>query len=553
MSRYIPGSGPMNAKLVVITEAPTWDDSEKGKLHTGGEGKAIHSMLRDAGISPSDCWFTTVSKEFVPPQPRDFPKPFTLRAKEVNVDVDKYIAELAVEIKSIKPNCILALGSSVLWATTGKGKLQSNRGSIFKTLGTKLVSTYHPGGLTNTVRPEFAGYYNKQIIKFDFARAWAESRFSEYNPPSRNLQVCRNSEQLSAFLIRNSAKKKMASDIESIACIPGCIGLAFDRFSGLTVPLWNHSNISDIPSSDLAQIWYILAKVLFEKEIIGQNFKYDEDKIRRLGFRIRKLCSDTMLKAFAINPELPKSLAFNTSIYTKEPFYKDEGMYEGSREDLFIGCARDSCVTFEIDEEMDKDLDEIGQRPFFENFLMDLHGLYLEIENEGFAVNPDTRDKLLEKYIKWDEKLSYERWKLVGAHVNPNSPKQMQILLFETMGLPRKKGTGEEELTVLLSQCKEKDHIKIMENILTTRRVRKTIGTYLMAMPDYDQRMRTTYFICLETGRTGTGQQDPPIRPMVEGLIDADGKKKKKAMGTAFQTMTKHGDIGEDVRSMYVP
>jgi hypothetical protein len=73
-----------------------------------------------------------------------------------------------------------------------------------------------------------------------------------------------------------------------------------------------------------------------------------------------------------------------------------------------------------------------------------------------------------------------------------------------------------------------------------------------MALPDYDGRMRTTYFLCLETGRTSTGQQDPPIRPNVE-VRDENNAKKKKVMGIAFQTMTKHGDIGADIRGMYIP
>src|SRR5206468_1666804 len=99
------------------------------------------------------------------------------------------------------------------------------------------------------------------------------------------------------------------------------------------------------------------------------------DKIKRLGFTISKLASDTMLKAFAINPELPKNLSFNTSIYTEEPFYKHEGMYEGSIRDLLIGCARDACVTKEIDEAMDADIDSLGMRDYYENFIMWLHDL----------------------------------------------------------------------------------------------------------------------------------------------------------------------------------
>ena len=73
-----------------------------------------------------------------------------------------------------------------------------------------------------------------------------------------------------------------------------------------------------------------------------------------------------------------------------------------------------------------------------------------------------------------------------------------------------------------------------------------------MALPDYDGRMKTTCFPCLDTGRSSNGQQDPPIRPTVE-IIDENGKKKKKSFGIAFQTITKHGDIGQDVRSMYEP
>jgi len=46
---------------------------------------------------------------------------------------------------------------------------------------------------------------------------------------------------------------------------------------------------------------------------------------------------------------------------------------------------------------MDADLDELGMRPYYENFILPLHELYLGIENEGFYINPETRNKLLEK------------------------------------------------------------------------------------------------------------------------------------------------------------
>jgi DNA polymerase I-like protein with 3'-5' exonuclease and polymerase domains len=383
-----------------------------------------------------------------------------------------------------------------------------------------------------------------------------QSRFPELILPQRTLEICKSSYQLSEFRNRYKGKIRMATDIEANGtCIPICIGLSLDPRHGMTIPLWNTDGISTIPTSDLIQCWIILAEMLYEKEIVGQNFNYDRDKIKRLGFIIRRLASDTMLKAHAINPELPKGLAFNTSLFTEEPFYKNEGMYQGSIQDLLIGCARDSCVTLEIDGNMDADLDELGQRPFFENFLMQLPGLYWSIENQGFAINNPERDQLLHKYIEWDERCRYELFKLTGAEINVNSPKQIQSLLWDNLKLPRKDTTGEEDITALLnsaSAIKKPEHRKICELILEDRRVRKSISTYLMALPDYDGRMRTTYFPCLDTGRTSTGQQDPPIRPSVE-VIDENGKKKDKVLGTAFQTMTKHGDIGADIRGMYVP
>jgi hypothetical protein len=87
--------------------------------------------------------------------------------------------------------------------------------------------------------------------------------------------------------------------------------------------------------------------------------------------------------------------------------------------------------------------------------------------------------------------------------------------------------------------------------ILEDRQVRKTIGTYILALPDFDNRMRTTHFPALETGRSSTSQQSPPIRPYVE-VIDENGKKKKKSLGMAFQTLSKHGEFG-DIRAMFVP
>lgn len=554
---YVPGCGSFGSKLMILGESPSYAETAVGRPFVGPSGKELDRLLYDAGVNRSDCWLSNVCKYEVPPNTGTKKIPFAIRARNYGIDIPKQLEELQSEINEIKPNCILALGGTALWALTGKTKIGKFRGSIMHGMGHKVVPTYHPAHLLHQAAGgEFKGYWNRQVMIFDFKRALAQSEYPELRLPNRTLEICRSSAHFAEFIERYKSKTRMSVDIEANGtCIPVCMGLAFTRNHGMTIPLWNYAGISTIPDSDMVQIWILLAELLHEKDIVGQNFNYDRDKIKRLGFSIRRLISDTMLKAHAINPELPKGLAFNTSIYTDEPFYKDEGMYEGSITDLLLGCARDACVTIEVDESMDPDLDELGMREFFENFLMKLPDLYWAIERQGFRVDANKRDELIKKYILWDERIRYELYCLVGTEINVNSPKQIQILLWDNFKLPIKDTTGEEDITALLNSptaIKNPEHRKVCELILEGRRVRKSISTYLMALPDYDGRMRTTYFPCLDTGRTSTSQQDPPIRPSLE-VIDELGKKKHKVLGTAFQTMTKHGDIGADIRGMYIP
>jgi len=557
ISDYVPGVGAIGAKLMILGDSPSREDVNAKRPFTGSVGRELDKLLREAGISRAACWLTNVSKYQVPTNMGKKKLPFQIRARDAGIDVDQQLAELRTEVNEVKPNTILALSGTSLWALSGKTKINDLRGSLQWGMGTKFVSTYHPRDLLFSANSgEIRGYWNRQVMIHDMKRAFDESFSPALELPHRTLQICRNSGELFEFLEKYKDYRKMSTDVEAGGHgLPICIGIAFTKGHGMTVPLWNRDGISTIPDSDIGTIWAMMAQTLWEKDIVGQNFNYDRDKLRRLGFAIQRIYSDTLLKAFAINPELPKRLAFLTSIYTREPFYKDEGMYEGSTRDLLLGCARDACVTYEIDEAMDADLEELGVRKFYDNFLMKLPDFYGEIENNGFVVNRQRRKELIEKYVEWDERLRFEMWQIAGEDINVGSPLQVSSFLFDIWKLPRRQGVGEEELTALLNLkhgVKDEGMRAWIEKCLERRRVKKTISTYLSAIPDYDGKMRTTCFMCLETGRTSTSQQNPPIRP----LVDVVGKGKKvdmKPMGTAFQVFTKHGDIGADVRSMYEP
>lgn len=560
---YVPGMGPRNPKIVICGEAPGYEEIRQLKPFVGPSGKLLNTMLESSGINRSDCWVTNACKYYVRASAKGKNESFQFRAREEGIDVDKELDNLRKEITDLKPNLIIALGSTALWALTGKDKINSYRGSLMMGFGRKLIPTYHPAHILHQ-SGDVSGYWTKQILRLDLMRAQKESDFPELNLPYRNLNVCKSLVQLDDFIQRHKDFPLVSVDIEAQQCIPICVGIACNNYEGLTIPLWNADGISSMSYYEIAHCWIKLAELLQIKKVIGQNFGYDRDKLARLGIQIKNFHADTMLKAFVWNPELPKNLAFLTSIFTREPFYKNEGMYEGSVNDLLIGCARDACVTFEVNEELDKELIESNKLDYYNQFVHKLHSVYhfapnwKAIEQIGFRIDTDKRRELIQKYVEHHEKIAYQLYTLTGKHVNTASPKQISELLYHDLKIPERSGTGEEVLTTVLNSlalAKSKDYEKksnIISLILEDRRVKKTLSSYLYSAEDFDGRMRTSYFLALKTCRSSTQQQEPPIRPK-EIYRDAKKVKKLQSLGMAFQTITKHGDIGADVRKMLVP
>lgn len=594
MNIYVPGKGNRNPRIVFVGESPSFDEEQTLTPFTGPSGKFFNTLLSQVGINRDECWVTNACKYMVPANPKKGKKTsFRKRAESVGINLDQQYDELHNEIMGLKPTVIVPLGSTALHAITGKGVkricdncgkfqsqhsnssectsfvakddkvvggIQSWRGSIISGMGYKCVSTYHPAHILHQ-DGDVKGYWHKEVMLFDLKRALKQSEFKEIRLPRRNINICKSSWQLEEFLKKYKDHSFPSIDIEAHKCIPIMLGIAFTPSESITIPLWEQ--YSSMSRLEIVRCWYLLSSFLSTQSVIGQNFGYDRDKIARLGFAVKSLYSDTMYKSFALNPELPKSLAFNTSIHTEEPYYKDEGMYEGSIEDLMIGCGKDCCVTKEIDISMQHDIDEMGLNNYYRNFILPLHELYAfnetntAIEQVGFRCDEDVRKELIRKYIEKDEQQRHELFVLTKEYINTGSPTQVAKLIYETLKLPIRQGTGEEVLISLLNNS-VKDPVKarIVELVLENRRVKKTLDTYLYALPDFDGRMKSTSFVCLETGRSSNGQQDAPIRPTVEyKKLGEDGKKvkKKQSRGMAFQTITKHGDIGQDIRKFLVP
>ena len=566
-AKYVPGSGPQDPALMFVGEAPGASEEFTGLPFQGPTGQLLDEVCREIGIDRREVYITNVVKWRPPAN-------ILKRLPEIGVDMDSCIDQLWEEINAIQPNCIVGFGNLPLKALCGKGNgfkgIMKWRGSIMPSVGMdfKVVPTIHPAALLHAGGElEDDSYHGakkkgplkyswRHILKLDLIRAKEQSESRLYAPPERVIEIARDSVQLERFLDLYKGKDTVSVDIEVVKSIPFCVGLAFNSWHAISVPLldvFSWQNLEGIHDHELAAMWMLIARLLDSGiKVVGQNFKFDQRQLERVcGFKIRNFYCDTSLLAHSLHPEFPKALDFTTSIYTQEPYYKDEGRefdWRKDKIDRFLNYnGRDACVTFEVFEEMCKDAREINPEGFpawFDEFILGhvipLHEFYYNLEETGFAVNFTKQKEVVELYDS-KVKIAQEKLnKLSGFEVNVNSPKQCGYLVYEQLKFPRRKGCDEDTLVALMANTKRITFEQkcILEGILEVRRLliaKDKAG----ARADFDKRMRTNFNICgTETGRSSTKILKPPVRPV--------------QIGMQFHSLTKHGDYGLEAREFLV-
>ena len=541
---YVGGYGASNAKLLIVGEAPARHEVEQGRPLVGNTGKLNDELLRNAGSNRGEVYATNVFKYRCPGDDIE-------NAGLTGHTIEEGIPDLWREIDAIRPNCILALGNLALSTLTGKDGITKWRGSILPSVhgGYKVVSTFHPAKLFKRQ----TRYQEKAYIQSDYKRAVEESRFPELDLPNRTLQVIRSSYELQNFLNVYQDRKRVMLDIEVMKCIPTCVGLAFNKNHAVSIPVIALSHLRGsvlMSDAERREMLRILARFLEDPrlEVCGQNFKFDHEKLLnplRIRIRPENVYYDTMLAQHVLNPEFPKRLEFISSIYTREPFYKDEGREYNSKKDTldrhYLYNAKDCVVQYECMDEQLKELEERGLKDFFFTFVMPQHALYMEMEQIGLSIDVDKRQALYSKYTDLEIAMETELCELAGRYVNVNSnTKDVPLFVYKDLGMPQREDVGEDTLVALLgNHAKKPEAVKGLNLIIDLRRV-KNAKSKIASRLDYDGKLRTGYRIGgTETGRSSTSVLKAPVRP--------------HKIGIAFHSITKHGELGKDIREMIIP
>lgn len=563
MPNYVAGIGPLEPDLMIVGEAPGKNENEQGKPFVGVSGQMLDDALYKAGIKRNECYITNVIK-YQPPM-NDFDK-----LEMIGVNVDESVEDLwQNEIKARKPKCILAIGHRAMRAVMGwpviynekddKFPITNYRGSILTARDgeTKVVPTIHPAALFNRGDRGGLEYTYLKLIEHDIARAVEESKTRGLSLPDRHLDVCHNSHNLYRFFEEYRLLNKATIDIESINCVPVCIGFAFNRKHAISTPLLRQigkHKLTDMGDRELDEVWRLVDEKLRSLRLVGHNLKYDEFKLSLCGFQCTNVYSDTLIKTRVVFPELPdKRLNTVSSLWTREPYYKEEGkefkLGKQNIEQLLKYNAKDCAVEYEVDEEQDLDLDDLSTRynvplrEYYYNYMMKKHKFYLKMENNGFLVDLARKKELSKKYSDMAKVAHDKVTELVGHEVNVNSYPQMFELLYKEMKFKfmKRNPTSEDTIVALMgNHAKTKEKRDILTNVLEERRIRTQKSRNINFSPDYDGRCKASFNIsATETCRSSTSILKKPVRP--------------KKIGLAFHTISKHGRLAKDIRSMFIP
>lgn len=553
MPNYVSGIGSVEPKILIVGEAPGKYEDEQGIPFVGPTGKILDDCLFKAGIRRSECYITNVVK-YRPPM-NDLKK-----LHLINVDIGQSMQELwDNEIKPLHPNVILAVGDLALQACCDVSGILNYRGSILTARDgkTKCLSTIHPAALFSHEEGKGGlSWTYLKLIEADIQRAVEESVSAKLELPERNLQVAHSSLDLFRFFRQYEGLERCAVDIESTNCVPVCIGFAFNKHHAISVPLLRSigpSRLTDMGDNEMDEVWRIIDTTLRKLKIIGHNYKYDDYKLSLIGFESPHVYSDTLIKTRVIFPELPdKRLCTVSSLWTREPYYKDDGkefrLGKDRIENLLIYNARDCAVEFEVDEEQEKDLlgmaehYEVPLKEYYYNYMMKKHKLYLKLETTGKKVDLLRQKELMKKYTEMQETVHERLVSKIGHDINVKSYPQVFELLYKEMKfrLRKKDPTSEDSIIAILgNHAKKKEHQEILTDLLEERRIRDQKSRQISFCPDYDGRCKSAYNIsATETCRSSTGILNKPLRP--------------KKIGLADHTISAHGRLAKDIKSMFI-
>lgn len=511
------GEGPKKPKLILVGESLGEQEEQLKRPFVGTDGKILDGIIASAGLRREDCYITNVVK--VRPPANKVP-----RLIELDLTVEDFIPILKEELEAIDCNVCVPIGDLALNVICNQDEITKHRGSIYQSpLVPKLtcIPTLHPGYVR-----EF--WQARGVVVADFKKAQRIEK-EGYKKVTFNTKTRPTILEVETFTENLLRQRAFSFDIETNMHIKriSCIGIGYvDKESGervsMVIPL-KHRYIPNEGKflnywnwNEELQVWYHLQRI-FQSNLlkIGQNMNYDLTFLSPIIGEPAPPWFDLMVAHHTLDPELPHSLAFMTSIYTDIPYYKDDPKDKGDgwhtvlpSEVLWEYCGKDVEIPLLLEPLLRQELVQAGLLDFFEGYAMPLARAMWRVQRRGMLVDVSLRETMKAQAEEKLQTLEKELEAAIGQPLNVNSSKQMQEFLYKKLNLPVQYHRDTKRPTVnkeTLEKLFAKYPNPLFKTALDIRELKKIISTYLSAPIDTDGRARTVYNICgTETGRSSS-------------------------------------------------
>ncbi|CAX50944.1 DNA polymerase I (POL I) [Neisseria meningitidis 8013] len=367
-------------------------------------------------------------------------------------------------------------------------------------------------------------------------------------PEKLDYQAVTTEAQFAALLDKLSRADTIGIDTETTsldamnAALVG-ISIAFQAGEAVYIPV-GHSLTAAPEQLDLQDVLGRLKPHLENPALkkIGQNLKYDQHVFANYGIALNGIAGDSMLASYIIESHLGHGLDELSGRWLGLETITYESLCgKGAKQigfaDVAIGqateyAAQDADFALRLEAHLRAQMDE-KQLEMYEKMELPVAQVLFEMERNGVQID---RAELARQSAELGAelmKLEQEAYAAAGQPFNLNSPKQLQEILFDKMGIPTKglkktaKGGISTNEAVLEQLAPDYPLPKI---ILQNRSLAKLKSTYTDKLPEMispkDGRVHTTYAQAVAiTGRLASNNpnlQNIPIRT-------AEGRRVRRA------------------------
>ncbi|MEO9493448.1 MAG: DNA polymerase I [Vibrio splendidus] len=371
------------------------------------------------------------------------------------------------------------------------------------------------------------------------ATSTVEMNMSAVTIDRSNYETILDEASFNVWLEKLKAAELFAFDTETDSLdymVANLVGLSFATEEGVAAYVPVAHDYLDAPQQ-LDRDWVLeQLKPILEDDAqakVGQNLKYDMSVLARYGIEMKGIKHDTMLASYVFNSVGGKhdmdSLALRFLQHSCISFEQIAG--KGKKQLTFnqieLGeaspyAAEDADVTLRLHNRLMENIEQDEKlKTIYEEIEVPLIPVMSRIERTGVFID----DMLLgaqsqEIAVRLDE-LEQKAYEIAEQEFNMNSPKQLQAILFEKMGLPviKKTPSGAPSTNEEVLQELALDY-PLPKLIIEYRGLAKLKSTYTDKLPKMINaetgRVHTSYHQAVTaTGRlssTDPNLQNIPIR-----------------------------------------